>query len=91
VITRSHLPADGRLLDLGAGTGDLAREAVRQKPDCWPVAADFTLKMMQVGGDHHKSTKLNWSAADAMCLPFPNGIFEAVVSGFLLRNVTDID
>ncbi len=91
VITRTHLPPDGRLLDLGAGTGDLAREAVRQKPGCWPVAADFTLKMMQVGRDRHKSTKLNWSAADAMCLPFPNGIFEAVVSGFLLRNVSDID
>jgi len=90
VIVRTHLPADGRLLDLGAGTGDLAREALRQEPDCWPVAADFTLKMMQVGRARHKSFELNWSAADALSLPFPNGVFEAVVSGFLLRNVADI-
>jgi len=91
VITRTHLPADGYVLDLGAGTGDLAREAVRQKPGCWPVAADFSLKMMQVGRVRHKSFDLNWSAADALSLPFSNEIFEAVVSGFLLRNVTDID
>lgn len=91
VIRRTQLPSDGRLLDLGAGTGDLAREAVRQEPGIWPAAADFTLQMMRVGRAHHTSTQLNWSAADALCLPFPDQAFEAVVSGFLLRNVIDID
>jgi demethylmenaquinone methyltransferase/2-methoxy-6-polyprenyl-1,4-benzoquinol methylase len=91
VITRTNLPAGGRILDLGAGTGDLAREALFQIPDCRPVAADFSLKMMRVGRDRHKSPGLNWSAADALSLPFPNELFDAVVSGFLLRNVTDVD
>jgi demethylmenaquinone methyltransferase/2-methoxy-6-polyprenyl-1,4-benzoquinol methylase len=91
VITRAQLPAKGRLLDLGAGTGDLAREALRQVPDCKPVAADFTLEMMQIGRARHKLFNLNWSAADALSLPFPNDIFDAVISGFLLRNVIDVD
>jgi demethylmenaquinone methyltransferase/2-methoxy-6-polyprenyl-1,4-benzoquinol methylase len=93
VIRRAALPSSGRLLDLGAGTGDLAREALRQYPDCQPVAADFTLSMMQIGkqriGDD-QSTRLDWSAADALHLPFPTRVFDAVVSGFLMRNVTDV-
>jgi len=49
VIRRAALPPGGRLLDLGAGTGDLAREATAQFPGCRAVAADFTMQMMLVG------------------------------------------
>jgi demethylmenaquinone methyltransferase/2-methoxy-6-polyprenyl-1,4-benzoquinol methylase len=89
VIRRAALPARGRLLDLGAGTGDLGREALRQAPDCRPVASDFTLEMMLVG-KRRPVERLAWAAADALSLPFPSGCFDAVVSGFLLRNVSDI-
>jgi demethylmenaquinone methyltransferase / 2-methoxy-6-polyprenyl-1,4-benzoquinol methylase len=90
VIRRAKLPLGGRLLDLGAGTGDLAREALRQHPSCRPVAADFTLEMMQVGKQRPGRAPLDWCAADALCLPFPDRTFDAVVSGFLLRNVVDL-
>lgn len=89
VIRRGALPGRGRLLDLGAGTGDLAREALRQAPDCLPVASDFTLEMMLVGKKQHDE-RLDWAAADALSLPFPGECFDAVVSGFLMRNVSDI-
>lgn len=90
VIRRAALPVKACLLDLGAGTGDLAFEALRQHPDCQPVAADFTLQMMRVGLRRSQSGYLDWAAADAMQLPFIEASFEAVVSGFLLRNVSDI-
>lgn len=90
VIRRAKIPQSGRLLDLGAGTGDLAREARRQHPASHPVAADFTLEMMRVGKNRPNSPALDWSAADALCLPFLAGTFDAVVSGFLLRNVSDV-
>ena len=69
VIQRSDLPPDGYLLDLGAGTGDLAREALRQHPHCHAVAADFTLEMMRVGKRRSETTHLAWSAANALQLP----------------------
>lgn len=90
VIQRATLPAGGRLLDLGAGTGDLARAALRQYPACFPVAADFSLEMMRVGRGRQPGQPLDWTAADALQLPFPSQTFEAVVSGFLMRNVTDV-
>jgi demethylmenaquinone methyltransferase/2-methoxy-6-polyprenyl-1,4-benzoquinol methylase len=92
VIQRAGLPIHGRLLDLGAGTGDLGREALRQHPSTFVLAADFTLEMMRIGKLHQGSTssQLAWCAADAGLLPYPDHTFDAVVSGFLLRNVSHL-
>ncbi|MFL7868442.1 MAG: ubiquinone/menaquinone biosynthesis methyltransferase [Anaerolineales bacterium] len=87
VIRQAGLGPKARLLDLGAGTGDLAREALKQQPQARVVAADFTLEMMRVG---QLNGSLPSSAADALRLPFRNGTFDAIVSGFLMRNVGDI-
>jgi demethylmenaquinone methyltransferase/2-methoxy-6-polyprenyl-1,4-benzoquinol methylase len=87
VIAHAQLEAGDALLDLGAGTGDIAREALKQQPASSALAADFTLEMMLAGKKHGY---LDWSAADALNLPFPNETFNAVVSGFLMRNVTDV-
>ncbi len=90
VIRRAELPAGGRLLDLGAGTGDLARLGLLQRPGCQVTAADFTFEMMREGRKKPGSIGLLWSAADAFNLPFGSETFDAVVSGFLLRNVVDL-
>jgi len=90
VIRRTALPPQGDLLDLGAGTGDLSREALQQHPDCHPVTADFTLEMMLAGKQRPESVPLRWLGADALHLPFPDESFDAAVSGFLFRNVSDI-
>ena len=87
VIRQAHLKPNDRLLDLGAGTGDLAREALAQQPEVKVIAADFTLEMMRVG---QLNGSLPWSAADALRLPFADETFDAIVSGFLMRNVGDI-
>ena len=95
VIQLASLPPGGQLLDLGTGTGDLAREALRQVPTVQVTAADFTLEMMRVGRAHPDPTlpeqaQVIWCNADATCLPFPDQAYDAVVSGFLLRNVIDL-
>lgn len=90
VIRRANLSCGARLLDLGAGTGDLAQEALRQRLDSRPLAADFTLEMMRVGRQRRPSSRISWASADALRLPFPAETFDAVVSGFLLRNVIDL-
>lgn len=87
VIQLARLSPNASLLDLGTGTGDLAREALTQVPQARVTAADFTLEMMRVG---KKNGDLNFSSADALNLPFKDKTFDAVVSGFLMRNVTDV-
>jgi len=87
VIQLARLTNNASLLDLGTGTGDLAREAVLQFPQANVTAADFTLEMMRVG---QKNSVLNFSAADALRLPFNDSTFDAVISGFLMRNLIDL-
>lgn len=87
VIQLAQLKNDSSLLDLGTGTGDLAREALTQFPQANVIAADFTLEMMRVG---QRNGPLNFSTADALRLPFNDASFNAVVSGFLMRNVIDL-
>jgi demethylmenaquinone methyltransferase/2-methoxy-6-polyprenyl-1,4-benzoquinol methylase len=91
VIKIAHLPPTGSfLLDLGGGTGDLGLEAFQGNPTTIPIEADFTIEMMRVGRERPGTQALRWSAADALNLPFPDDTFDAVVSGFLLRNVVDL-
>ena len=87
VIELARLRSNSSLLDLGTGTGDLAREALTQFPQANVIAADFTLEMMRVG---KQNGDLKFSAADALHLPFNSDSYDAVVSGFLMRNVIDL-
>jgi demethylmenaquinone methyltransferase/2-methoxy-6-polyprenyl-1,4-benzoquinol methylase len=45
--------------------------------------------MMQAGRSRPGAVS-QWAAADALHLPFPDASFDAVISGFLLRNVADL-
>lgn len=88
VIQLARLDHDASLLDLGTGTGDLARDARSQFPRARIIAADFTHEMMRVG---QQTSQLDFSTADALKLPFDDSSFDAVVSGFLMRNVIDLN
>lgn len=88
VIRRAALGPAAHLLDLGTGTGDLARAALRQFPAARLTAVDFTAEMMRIG--RRREPRPAWISADAACLPFPPQTFDAAVSGFLVRNVPDV-
>ncbi len=90
VIRKTALPINGSLLDLASGTGDLAKEAHHQFPGRKIIAADFSINMMQAG-QKRQGKRLDFSAADALNIPFSDESFDAVVSGFLLRNVVDLN
>lgn len=90
LVHAAALPRGGRLLDIAAGTGDIGFEALRQAPDGQVVSADFSLPMMEAGRARRYSHRLVWLGADALRLPFADNTFDAVTSGFLLRNVTDV-
>lgn len=90
VVKQAALPQNGALLDLATGTGDIAFEAAEQYPNARVVGADFAMPMMHVGQREPRGDTIEWSGADALNLPFPDASFDAVVSGYLVRNVIDI-
>jgi demethylmenaquinone methyltransferase / 2-methoxy-6-polyprenyl-1,4-benzoquinol methylase len=90
LVGKLNLPADGHLLDIASGTGDIAFEVRRNFPNAEVIASDFALPMMQVGKERGMGKTVSWSAADALNLPFPDASFDAITSGYLFRNVPDI-
>ncbi len=90
VIQLAQLPPHGLALDLGAGTGDLALEARRQQPGVRVVAGDITPAQQRVGQQRAGGGAVRWAGTDALNLPFPDQTFDAVVSGYLMRNVGDL-
>jgi len=90
-IRQLNLRPGDRLLDLGTGTGDLAFEALHQTNEVRVVASDFTPRMINVGKVRPEGHRLMWVIADAHHLPFTDDAFTAVVSGFLLRNVINLN
>lgn len=91
VVEKAQLSNDSMVLDIASGTGDIAFAIRQTYPSANIVAADFALPMMQVGQQRPFGQKVGWLGADALQLPLPSTEFNAVVSGFLFRNVPDID
>jgi demethylmenaquinone methyltransferase / 2-methoxy-6-polyprenyl-1,4-benzoquinol methylase len=90
VVQQAQIPAGGKLLDLATGTGDIGFEAIKAVSGIHVVGADFSLGMMIVGKNMPMGEKMDWCGADALQLPFPDNTFNAVTSGYLMRNVIDI-
>jgi demethylmenaquinone methyltransferase/2-methoxy-6-polyprenyl-1,4-benzoquinol methylase len=87
LLAECNLPAHGTLLDVGTGTGDILALARQRYPTVQGVGADFTYEMMASGAQLANRRTLPFTQADTLALPFPDKTFDAVVSGFLIRNV----
>jgi ubiquinone/menaquinone biosynthesis methyltransferase len=87
----ARLDADAwEVLDLCAGTGDLALACRRQgKGRAW-IAADFCPEMLEGTGGKEGADELWLSAADAMQLPFRDRCVDAITVGFGVRNFADV-
>jgi demethylmenaquinone methyltransferase/2-methoxy-6-polyprenyl-1,4-benzoquinol methylase len=102
-IQLAALPRGGRLLDVAIGTGAVALTALECDPSLGVTGVDFNVEMMQIGRwkekEHRQRVSLNgglvptsirWVNGDGLRLPYPGGTFDAVVSGFMMRNVDDV-
>lgn len=76
-----------RVLDLACGTGDLCAEALRHGHRV--VGVDFSVRMLQAAAA--RRIRCGLIRADALRLPLRDSSVDAIVSGFALRNFTDLE
>ena len=77
------VPADSIVLDLGCGTADLARELVLGGSQA--VGIDLSFGMLAAA----RSGGSPLVHGDGSRLPFADGSFDGIVSGFAVRNFVD--
>jgi demethylmenaquinone methyltransferase/2-methoxy-6-polyprenyl-1,4-benzoquinol methylase len=78
-VAALDLAAGSPVLDLACGTGDLCRDL--ESAGLRPVGVDLSLGMLR-----NARTTVPLVQGDGLALPFPDGCFDGVVSGFALRN-----
>ena len=85
------LPAEARVLDLGAGTLDGALEIGRRAPGARVAAADFAREMLRVGRRKIPAgARIDTHAADGHALPYRDAAFDGAFSAFCVRNLRDL-
>ncbi len=89
LLDAAAVPPHGKLLDIGTGTGDIAYAAMLRQPGVQAIGSDFTYEMMAAGVGKVPGLVVPFVQGDTFALPFPDETFDAVVSGFLVRNVVD--
>ena len=77
-----------RVLDLCAGTLDLAAQLETTFPSASVVACDASERMIALG--RAKVRHVECVVGDALALPFEDASFDAVVCGFGVRNLADL-
>ena len=96
-VAQLGLDPDGTsaVLDVATGTGDFAFEVLHQQPGARVAGLDFVPDMLELA--QHKATSLTQAservsllAGDMLQIPFPDAVFDGVVTGFAMRNVSNI-
>jgi demethylmenaquinone methyltransferase/2-methoxy-6-polyprenyl-1,4-benzoquinol methylase len=93
-LSQTGLRPGMRALDVAGGTGDLAAGMAQQVGEQGLVVlSDINEAMLSVGRDRLLDRgivrNVQFSLANAECLPFADETFDCVTIGFGLRNVTD--
>jgi demethylmenaquinone methyltransferase / 2-methoxy-6-polyprenyl-1,4-benzoquinol methylase len=83
-----------RALDIGCGTGELARQVARHYGRMRVFATDFTSAMLRKASrafaTSRSNARLAAGRATALRLPFSDGAFDLVTNAFVARNLSDL-
>ena len=82
-----HLPPSGRVLDVGAGEGQVARAAAAAGLEV--VCLDPAWAQVSVGRERGAATA--WTQGSAVALPFCSASFDVVVACLVVEHIADLD
>src|SRR2546430_9435751 len=94
-LERESLGENGRALDVGTGTGDVALALLARAPGSATVTGvDISSGMLEVAARRARTARVGARyerlIASVESLPFADGTFDVATAGFVIRNVSDI-
>ncbi|MBD3288963.1 ubiquinone/menaquinone biosynthesis methyltransferase [candidate division KSB1 bacterium] len=89
-IEQAAFPENSLILDLGAGTADMALEVLRANSNSKVIGYDNCSDLIDIGREKVDGT-VKWTIGDGRELPFRSEMFDGVVAGFSVRNIPELD
>ncbi|RLG27669.1 hypothetical protein DRN98_10580 [Methanosarcinales archaeon] len=94
-VRTAKFAAQGLLLDVASGTGDLSLSALKINPGAKIIGLDFCQPLLfrakQKFSKINTRQTVNWVQGNALHLPFADNTFDGVLTGFSLRNVAGVE
>ena len=87
-VCKAGLSNGATVLDLACGTGDFSRIVLEGLPAARVFGVDLTAEMLDMARARSRTRAV---CADAMALPFPDGLFDCVFVGYGLRNFPNLN
>ena len=89
-----RIPSDARkVLDVATGTGDVAIEIARRRPEIQVTGLDFVQEMLDLAIEKTEEDglvdKIEYLNGDAMAIPFEDSTFDVSTIAFGMRNLPD--
>jgi demethylmenaquinone methyltransferase/2-methoxy-6-polyprenyl-1,4-benzoquinol methylase len=94
-VTEALRDSAALILDMGSGTGDLSFAAAASgRGTAKVIGLDFSLDMLRLAEQKKRrrtrSAAAQFVQASALRTPFKAAVFDAVISAFVLRNLSDL-
>jgi demethylmenaquinone methyltransferase / 2-methoxy-6-polyprenyl-1,4-benzoquinol methylase len=86
-VRKAALSSGAMVLDLACGTGDFSEIVLQSQPGAKVTAVDLSEPMLDRARRRCRATVV---CADAVALPFAEGLFDCVFVGYGLRNFPDL-
>jgi len=87
-VQKASLSNRAMVLDLACGTGDFSQIILQSLPGAKVVAVDLTQPMLEAARSRCRTQMV---CADAVALPFSDGLFDCVFVGYGLRNFSNLN
>ena len=83
----SDVPADGHVVDVGAGTGTLAITLAADRPDVTVTGIDGDPEILALAQAKHAAGRVHWRNGLADALPLDSACADAVVTSLVLHHL----
>lgn len=87
-------PADARILEVGAGRGDLWKQNAERIPSGWQITlSDLSAGMLDDCQRHlgeEVSGRFSFEVVDVQKIPYPDQTFDVVIANYMLYHVPDL-